>query len=209
MRMFRASGGRTRRLLSFLRRRARTPATRRGELDLRGSGTLFRKRAIVYTDTADFTVRTVRDGILHFLMVFDQVVSGMDGVVRRQGGEILKVEADSLLMRFDDPKRACRAVQKIEAFLRHRNRSRPANEQLRFSYGIGYGDVLDLDGDVFGLEVNLASKLGEDLARPGEALLTSSATQALDARTLREVVPHRIVTLGQLSMPVHRLKLGR
>jgi hypothetical protein len=105
MRMFRAAGGRTRRLLSFLRRRARTPSTRRGELDVRTSRTLFRKRAIVYTDTADFTIRTVRDGIL--------------------------------------------------------------------------------------------------------ALLTSSATQALDARTLREVVAHRIVTLGQLSMPVHRLKLGR
>jgi class 3 adenylate cyclase len=209
MRMFRASGGRTRRLLSFLRRRARTPATRRGELDAHSSLALFRKRAIVYTDTADFTIRTVRDGILHFLMVFDQVVSGLDDVVRRQGGQILKVEADSLLLRFENPNRACRAVQKIEAFLRRRNRTRPANEQLRFSYGIGYGNLLDLDGDVFGLEVNLASKLGEDLARPGEALLTSSATQALDARTLREVVPYRIVTLGRLSMPVHRLKLGR
>jgi class 3 adenylate cyclase len=176
---------------------------------VRTSRALFRKRAIVYTDTADFTVRTVRDGILHFLMVFDEVVAGLDVVVRRHGGEILKVEADSLLLRFENPVQACRAVQRIEAFLRRRNRTRPPNEQLRFSYGIGFGDLLDLDGDAFGLEVNLASKLGEDLARPGEALLTSSATQGLDPRTLRAVVPHRIVTLGQLSMPVHRLKLGR
>jgi adenylate cyclase len=208
MRMFRPSGNRTRRLLSFLRRRARTPAARRPELDRRSFPTLFRKRAVVFTDTADFTVRTLRDGILHFLMVFDEVVGGLDGVARRHGGEILKVEADSLLLRFDDPVRACHAVRGMELFLRGRNRTRPANEQLRFSYGIGYGDLLDLDGDLFGLEVNLASKLGEDLARPGQALLTSSATQALDARTRRQVVPHRIVTFGQSSMPVHRLKLG-
>ena len=39
-------------------------------------------------------------------------------------------------------------------------------------YGVGFGDVLELDGDVFGAEVNLASKIGEDLARPGEVLLT-------------------------------------
>ena len=62
---------------------------------------------------------------------------------------------------------------------------------MQFSYGIGYGDMLDLDDDMFGLEVNLASKIGEDLARPGEALLTPSAAAALDPATLRRVVPHR------------------
>jgi adenylate cyclase len=207
MRMFPPSGPRTRRLLSFLRRRARTPADRRAALDRRRFPSLFRKGAVVFTDTADFTVRTVEDGIVHFLMVFDEVVEGLDRLVRRHGGAILKVEADSLLMRFDDPVRACRAVDQIEAYLRARNRKRPRNEQLRFSYGIGYGDLLDLDGDLFGLEVNLASKLGEDVARPGQALLTSSAIQALDAGTRRHVVAHRIVTFGQRSMPVHRLKL--
>jgi adenylate cyclase len=209
MRMFPPSGRRTRRLLAFLRRRARTPVDRRAALDRRSVPALFREGTVVFTDTADFTVRTVQDGILHFLMIFDEVVVGLDVLVRRHGGEILKVEADSLLMRFDDPVHACRAVDRIEAYLRARNRMRPPNERLRFSYGIGHGDLLDLDGDLFGLEVNLASKLGEDVARPGQALLTSSATQALDASTRRQVVAHRIVTFGQRSMPVHRLKLRR
>ena len=39
--------------------------------------------------------------------------------------------------------------------------------------------MLDLDGDLFGLEVNLASKIGEDMARPGQALLTPAAADAL------------------------------
>jgi hypothetical protein len=62
---------------------------------------------------------------------------------------------------------------------------------------------------MFGLEVNLASKIGEDLARPGEALLTPSAASALDAATLRRVVPHKVVTFGKSAIPVAWLQLRR
>ena len=87
-------------------------------------------------------------------------------------------------------------MAELESALPRLNRGRPENEQLRFSYGIGYGDVLDLDEDMFGLEVNLASKLGEDLAEPGEALLTPSAAAAVSAATLKRLTPHTVVTFG-------------
>jgi adenylate cyclase len=197
--LFRHRGKRTRRLVSFLRRRAAADPARRPEMDCRSFPALFRKRAIVFTDTADFTIRTLRDGILHFLMVF----------VRGAGGEIVKVEGDSVLMRYDEVSAACAGVDALEALLRRMNGTLPANERLRFSYGIGYGDVLDLDEDFFGLEVNLAAKIGEDVARPGEALLTPSAAAALDAATLRRVVPHKVVAFGRSALPIHRLKLRR
>jgi hypothetical protein len=69
--------------------------------------------------------------------------------------------------------------------------------------------VLDLESDVFGLEVNLASKLGEDLAAPGEALLTPSAAAALDEETLKRVAPYAVVTYGNAAIPVHELRLRR
>jgi adenylate cyclase len=207
--MFRHRGKRTRRLVSFLRRRAESEAPRRPEMDCRSFPDLFRKRAVVFTDTADFTVRTARDGILHFLMIFDRLADEAEKVVSRSGGDIVKVEADSLLLRYDDPVSACAGVEDLESLLRRMNRTVPANERLRFSYGIGYGDVLDLDQDLFGLEVNLASKIGEDLARPGEALLTPSAAAALDEATLRRVVPHKVVAFGTSAIPVARLKLRR
>lgn len=210
MSMLRGGGPRTRGLLAYLKRRERTPAARRGTLDCSTYPRLFHRHAIVYTDTADFTLRTARDGILHFLMVFARAVARVEPVLARHGGKLVKVEADSLLMRFPDVKAACRGVDTVEAVLRRLNRRRAAAEQLRFSYGIGYGDVLDLEGDLFGLEVNLASKLGEDLARPGEALLTPTAAAALDPSVLRRrVVPYRIVTFGKSSLPVQRLKLAR
>ena len=207
MTIFRDPGPRERRLLAFLERRRRTAVEKRGELDRRALPRLFRKRAIVFTDMADFTVRTARDGILHFLMLFERVLERLEPVVRRSRGEIVKVEADSLLLRFDDPAAACRGVAALEAALLRHNKTIPENEHVRFSYGIGFGDVLDLERDLFGLEVNLASKLGEDLAKPGEALLTPAAAASLDRATLRKVVAHRVVTFGRSAVAVSRLKL--
>jgi adenylate cyclase len=207
MAMFRRGGRRTRRLTEFLRRRTKTRAEKRPELDCKSFPALFRKRAIVFTDTADFTLRTARDGILHFLMVFDAVAAVAAKVVRKTGGELVKVEGDSLLIRYDDTDGAVRGVVELDEALQAHNQGRPENEQVHFSYGVGYGDVLDIDDDMFGLEVNLASKIGEDLAEPGEALLTPSAAAALSPAQLKRVVPYRIVTFGRQAIPVSRLKL--
>jgi class 3 adenylate cyclase len=207
--LFRRAGRRTRRLLSYLRKRERTVSAERPALDRLSHTELFGRRAIVFTDTADFTRRTARDGILHFLMVFDRVVKEAGKVVTRTGGEIVKVDADSLLLRYPDVRSAVRGVEKVEGLLKKMNRKLPENERVHFSYGIGWGDVLDVDDDVFGLEVNLASKLGEDMARPGEVLLTPSAAAALDAKTIRRVVSHRVVTFEGRAVPIQRLRLRR
>jgi class 3 adenylate cyclase len=178
-------------------------------MDARATPRLFHRRAIVFTDMADFTVRVARDGILHFLMLFEKAVAAVEPVVRRAGGRLVKAEADSLLLLFEEPVAACRGLELLEARLARLNRGRPENQRLRFSYGIGYGELLELEGDVFGLEVNLASKLGEDTARPGEALLTPGAVEALDARTRRRVAPCGTARFGPTVVRVHRLELRR
>jgi class 3 adenylate cyclase len=203
------SGPRTRRLQSILRRRERATPERRRALDTGALGALSRPLAIVYTDTDDFTHRAARDGILHFLMCFDRALRHLRPAVARNGGRVVKVEADSLMLAFPDGAAACRGVDAMEAALRRLNRGRPTNEQLAFSYGIGFGQVLELDDDVFGLEVNLASKLGEDLARPGEVLLTPSAAEALPAFLRRRLAPFGQVGFAGHPMPVQRLRSRR
>jgi class 3 adenylate cyclase len=207
MSMFRAKGRRTKKLVSFLKKREKHPAAKRGELDCKTFPKLFRKSAVVFTDTADFTIRTARDGILHFLMVFDRAAAEAKKVITRTKGELVKVEGDSLLIRYGDADAACRAVLEMDDALQRLNHGRPDNEQVHFSYGIGYGDVLDIEADVFGLEVNLASKLGEDLAEPGEALLTPAAAAALSPTLLKRVAEYRVITFGNQAIPVQRLKL--
>jgi class 3 adenylate cyclase len=205
--LFRQSGAKTRRLEGYLRRRARTPPPLRPALDCRTWRGLTAKRAVVFTDTADFTERTLRHGILHFLMTFGRVVEVLRPVIRRRRGRLEKVEGDSLLLSYRDVRAACAGVCALEAALRRENARKPEDERYHFSYGIGYGDLVVVEGDLFGLEVNLASKLGEDLARPGEALLSPAATAALDPVTRRRVVPYRTVFFKKTAIEVRRLRL--
>jgi class 3 adenylate cyclase len=205
----RGGGPRTRRLRSILRRRENTSPERRPALDARGLGSLAHPLAVVYTDTDDFTHRTARDGILHFLMCFDRALRHLRPGIGRHGGRVVKVEADSLLLVFPGAPAACLGVDAMEQALRRLNRGRPTNEQLTFSYGIGFGQILELDDDVFGLEVNLASKLGEDLARPGEVLLTPAAAETLPAPLRRRLAPYGQVGFAGHPMPVQRMRPRR
>ena len=186
---FGGRGPRTRRLARFLERRSRTTPARRPTPTASHHHAL-RKRAVVFTDTADFTLRTL--GTASSIPELSTAWWPPPGRAGAVGGEIVKVEGDSLLVRFDDATAACRGVDALEECLRRLNRGRPENEQLAFSYGIGYGDVLDLEQDLFGLEVNLASKLGEDLAQPGEALLTPAAAASLDPATMPACPPSSV-----------------
>ncbi len=204
---FRSGGRLTRRLSAFLRKRAGTGAARRPQLDCRSFPRLFTKRAVVFTDTDDFTVIVARYGILHFLMLFDRAVRRLLPAIRRAGGRLLKVEGDSLLLTFADPAKACAGVSAIQAGLRRLNQGRPPSERLGFSYGVGYGDVLEIESDVFGLEVNLASKLGEDRARRHEALLTPAAAASLPGRLQKRLVPYAVATFENRAIPIQRLKL--
>lgn len=206
---FRAHGPRTRRLSDFLKRRRLTRPAARPELDCRSFPRLFQKRAVVFTDTDDFTVLVARHGILHFLMLFDRAIHALAPALRRERGRLLKVEGDSLLLSFPDAATACDGVLAVDAALRRLNRGRPESERLAFSYGIGYGDVLEIERDVFGLEVNLASKLGEDRARRNEALLTPAAAAALPPRLERRLVRHAVVSFGDHELAIKRLALGR
>jgi adenylate cyclase len=52
----------------------------------------------------------------------------------------------------------------------------PSSRDLYVSIGIGHGKILNVGNEaIFGNQVNLASKLGEDLAKSGDILLTEAA----------------------------------
>lgn len=138
--------------------------------------------AVMFTDLSGFS-RQVKDyGIVHFLQTIYESHRLLVPCIDKHNGILLKIEGDSMLVIFKRPERALECALAMQSTLRSYNMRKPALEQILLCVGMGYGDVLKIgDEDVFGAEVNAASKLGEDIAESGEILITASLQEALPA----------------------------
>lgn len=131
--------------------------------------------AVMFTDLAGFSRRVAEFGITHFLQVVWEQRKHLDPVVHRNDGILVKVEADSQLILFKRPEIAIACAFEMMATCAQINRRRREEEQILLCVGIGFGPMLRVgDADVFGREVNAASKLGEDTAKAGEVLVTDA-----------------------------------
>ena len=138
------------------------------------------EKCVMALDMSGFSRTTQRHGIVSFLLMIHRMRAIVTPCVEEHGGVLIKAEADNLLCLFDDVAEAVQAGEEITSRLNAANTVLPNEQRLYVSIGIGNGHVLNIeDEDVFGNEVNLASKLGEDVAKMGEILLTPAARATL------------------------------
>jgi len=138
--------------------------------------------AVVFTDLSGFSRRVQEFGILHFLQVISEHHKLLLPIIEEHDGLLVKTEGDSLLLLFRRPERALVCVQRMMDACAEYNVGRAAEIQILLCAGIGFGEVLRIgDYEVWGREVNAASKLGEDTAKSGEIWVTEAVRQALQA----------------------------
>ncbi|HLG15147.1 MAG TPA: adenylate/guanylate cyclase domain-containing protein [Blastocatellia bacterium] len=142
--------------------------------------TFERRVAILALDMCGFSRLTAQHGIIHYLAMIHQMEDAARPAVTGNGGQVIKQEADNLFAIFDAPASALEAALDIFRAFEAINTVVPPERDIYGSIGIGYGETLVIgEEDLFGSEMNLASKLGEDLAEPNEILLTAAAYAAL------------------------------
>jgi adenylate cyclase len=142
--------------------------------------------AIMFTDLAGFSRRVDEFGIIHFLQTIFESQRLLIPCIDDYDGILLKQEGDSLLVIFKRPQKALECALAMQKTLEPYNAERPELEQVLLCIGLGYGPVLKIgDADVFGAEVNAASKLGEDTAKAGEILITDSVYTAVSLAGLK------------------------
>lgn len=135
-------------------------------------------RAVMVLDMSGFSRTTQQHGIVPFLLMIHQLKLLAKPAIDAAGGIFIKAEADNIFAMFADVDDAVKAARAIMSRLDTVNPLLPASRRLHAAIGIGYGRILNVDEeDMFGDEVNLASKLGEDIAEAGEILLTAAAQQ--------------------------------
>jgi adenylate cyclase len=149
--------------------------------------------AVMFTDLSGFSRQVARFGIMHFLQIIHEQKQLLLPIVADHDGILIKVEADSFLIIFKRARAAIACAVAMQRACQTLNARRAPEEQVLLCVGVGYGRILRIgDVDVFGAEVNAASKLGEDTAKPNEILVTAAAHEG--ARDLIGVTYHRIDT---------------
>jgi len=162
-------------------------------------------KAVLVLDMTGFSRTTQRHGIVSFLLMIHQMQLIARPAVDAHGGLLVKAEADNLFCLFDIVADAVRAGQDILERLNAANLLLPEDRRLFVSIGIGHGNILNVaDEDLFGNEVNLASKLGEDVAERGEILLTAAARAQL--REVDITAREETVSISGLDVTYYKIQ---
>jgi adenylate cyclase len=148
-------------------------------IDREIAASFVQRVAILALDMCDFTAITERRGIIHYLAMIEEMTRAAAPAVEANNGIVVKQEADNLFAAFANPQDALEGALDILIAFEAVNTVVPDERDLYGCIGIGYGDAIVVEGDMFGAEVNLACKLGEDIARRHEILLTRTAHEAL------------------------------
>ena len=140
--------------------------------------------AVMFTDLSGFSRKVAQFGIIHFLQTISESQRLLIPGIEDFDGILLKAEGDSFLVIFRNARKAILSAINMQKVLKEYNTTKSAEEQVLFCVGIGFGKILRIgDEDVFGHEVNSASKLGEDTAQAGQIIVTASTKDAIEETT--------------------------
>jgi len=155
------------------------PNANKNEIDQRIWDLFGEEWCVMFTDLAGFSRRVAEFGIIHFLQTIYESERLMLPVIEQHEGFLLKIEGDSFLVIFRQPQKALQCSLAMQQVLAEYNQAKIEEEQLLLCVGLGFGKILRVGNtEVFGAEVNAASKLGEDTAKRGETLVTGAFQRA-------------------------------
>lgn len=127
-------------------------------------------------DMTSFSISVRRTGILAHLGVIRRMQVLAQEAIEAAGGEVVKFDADNVFAVFDTAAAAIDGAERIQNKLGPEGLSTVDGNSIGASIGIDSGEMLLIRGaDYFGDVVNVASKLGEDLAARAEVLVTERA----------------------------------
>ena len=140
--------------------------------------TLGVEKTVLVVDMSGFSRITREEGLVRFMAMVRLMQQTTRPIAERFRGAVLKYEADNLFALFDRVKDAADAAVAMNIAFESTNIVMDPVRDIHICAGVDKGRLLYDDGaDAFGDAVNIASKLGEDAAGPGEILISKRAWQ--------------------------------
>ncbi|MDA0814474.1 MAG: adenylate/guanylate cyclase domain-containing protein [Verrucomicrobia bacterium] len=155
------------------------------------------ERSVLVWDMSAFSLVTRRHGIIHYLSMVRRMQEATRPIVHAHKGVMVKFEADNGFAVFQNSQCAILAAIEMNEAFKEENVRHAGEFDIRISCGIDHGRILLIEGrDFFGDPVNIACKLGEDLAGPGEILVTQSAIKDMPESNAFDTQPIRLTMSG-------------
>ena len=101
--------------------------------------------------------------------------------ISQRHGTVVKLMGDGSLVAFDSVVDAVACAAEFQNAVAARNADLPEHQRTVFRVGINLGDVVLVDGDVYGDVVNVAARL-EQLAEPGGVMVSGTANDHLQGK---------------------------
>lgn len=167
------------------------------------------KRAVLVLDSTGFTRITNSHGIVHYLEILAQLRQTVMPLFDSHGSLRSRAEADNIYAEFESVAPALEAAIEANRVVEEQELMLTESEPFSLCIGIGYGQVLECGQDgLYGAEMNLASKLGEDTAESREILLTEAAWAELPEER-REDFEERVTGIVGTSIRYYWMHLPR
>jgi len=131
--------------------------------------------AVLVLDMSGFSLLSRKYGVVQYLSMVRRMQLTAEPIISSHDGWVVKFEADNCFALFPEPLAAIRAAIALNLAFDAANILTPPELDIRIACGIDWGKILLVGRDCFGDAVNRASKLGEDLAGPGEILVAQEA----------------------------------
>ena len=150
------------------------------------------QRAVLFVDVTDSTKIYESLGDTVALALINGLFAGLDKIIVKYSGAVLKTLGDGMVCVFENPDNAFRAACEMQSSVH--SAAQGARNRLQIKIGFTHGAVILSKGDVFGDTMNLCARL-VTLANPDQILTSGQTVEALSPglrSRCRELFPTRI-----------------
>lgn len=165
-----------------------------------------RLAAIMFSDMVGFS-RQMGANEARMMRMLEVHNALIQRAVAEHHGHVIKTLGDAFVVDFPSVVNAVQCAQRILVELRRRNAMTLPEERINLRIGIHLDDIIQLEGDVFGDGVNIASRL-QTLAEPDTICISHAVYQEVEKKlSLGAVVPLGCPKLKNIArrIPVYAL----
>jgi hypothetical protein len=167
-------------LLGRLMEERLTPGADRTSIDERIRTAFEEEWCVVHTNMTSPWTPGPASATMHYLCRVHEMKRMTRPIIEASRGIILNVIADRFVAVFRQPHDALSGLLQVNRRLASYNEERVADDRIAIGAGMGFGKVLRIGrDDVFGAEASHAFRLGGELARPFEILVSDAARASL------------------------------